>query len=525
MSEAAGATAGIARMDLDEETPGVPRDDGAGGSQGGDAAAGEALAHANWLIEFGFADLEAPLPESLAARRLALESMYASLEEADAKCRAARQKARAAFRKCKKAGFTQRHASGAFTDLQTMRMRAYVRGLAAELDAVKERALVCDGSCKGTKAAMASTINEYIAGSLEDKQQLADCTKALLDKDRTIQTTLATLQTANEDNDKLHEQLRELRQQFQQVEEKSQAQEQAATLASKQASEMQKRLVAAMAKPAAFEGKIGNGADKGHLVRDWVASVQRYVDSAGFDDSDAIRFAASHLKGAALRAWNTRRDTLAAEGQQATLEGFFDLLKKQFGGPSVEASCRTQLDSLQQKGRFNVLSAYLAEFERLVGLIDANSTAKMTDGDKIHRFLTGLQNTVYHQHLATNPHTLTRYEVFADLRVAAETLSAAGLITDCSRKADQATQGKRFEKGSSSRPQQQQQQQDQNGPPQKRQRAYGKILTHPISGKTVFRSNQQWESCKKLGRCAWCYEKHIMKDCKSSEAARSGNAS
>jgi septal ring factor EnvC (AmiA/AmiB activator) len=100
-----------------------------------------------------------------------------------------------------------------------MHMRAYVRGLAAELDAVKERALVCDGSCRSTKAAMASTIKEYIAGSLEDKQQLADCTKALLDKDRTIQTTLATLQTANEDNDKLREQLRELRQQLQQVEE------------------------------------------------------------------------------------------------------------------------------------------------------------------------------------------------------------------------------------------------------------------------------------------------------------------
>jgi hypothetical protein len=38
----------------------------------------------DWLIEFGFADLEAPLPESLAARRLALESMYASLGEAEA---------------------------------------------------------------------------------------------------------------------------------------------------------------------------------------------------------------------------------------------------------------------------------------------------------------------------------------------------------------------------------------------------------------------------------------------------------
>lgn len=85
-----------------------------------------------------------------------------------------------------------------------------------------------------------------------------------------------------------------------------------------------------------------------------------------------MRFAASFLKGAALRAWNTRQDTLAAEGQQCTLEAFFELLLKQFGGPSVEAACRTQLDKLQQRGRFAVLSTYLAEFERLVGLIDAN---------------------------------------------------------------------------------------------------------------------------------------------------------
>lgn len=198
-----------------------------------------------------------------------------------------------------------------------------------------------------------------------------------------------------------------------------------ASLEGNAAEEARKRLSTALAKPPFFEGKVAASNDSGDAVRDWVDTVKRYVDAVEFTDADAVRFAASYLRGQALAAWNLRAAALATESKPVTLEEFTQALVLRFGGPAQEADARMKLDRLKQEGKLKSLRAYLAEFERLCERIP-----DMRDGEKVHRFLSGLQTGAYMRALNINPATLQRYDTFADMRRAAETLAASSGVVD-----------------------------------------------------------------------------------------------
>jgi hypothetical protein len=136
-------------------------------------------------------------------------------------------------------------------------------------------------------------------------------------------------------------------------------------LQSKLREESRKRLAAALAKPPYFEGKIAGSSSDNSLVRDWVGTVKRYVATVGFADAEAVQFAASYLRGAALAAWNLRATALAAAKEPVTLEAFSETLIKRFGGPSEAEDARKKLDKLQQTGKFAPLRSYLSEFEKI----------------------------------------------------------------------------------------------------------------------------------------------------------------
>ena len=271
-----------------------------------------------------------------------------------------------------------------------------------------------------------------------------------------------------------------------------------------------KHLLSAMAKPQTFEGRSAGLNSSKHSVRDWVDSVKRYIDSAGFVGAEAVQFASSFLRDEALRTWNTRAAALLAEQHIATIDDFCECMIKRFEPASTEAAARVALDGLKQQGKFARLAAYLTEFERLCSFIP-----QMQQGEKVHRFLTGLQTPAYQKHLSVNPLTHTRYELFADLRLAAESLAVAapGLINDIldrakGKRGNGSMQGGGSGNSSSSK-------QPRQSVPDAGMDAKGP------GGASVHRSKAIVELCRQKGLCLFCYGKgHLSRNCKAAQPAK-----
>lgn len=130
---------------------------------------------------------------------------------------------------------------------------------------------------------------------------------------------------------------------------------------------------------------------------------------------------------------------------------------------------------------------------------------------------------------------MTRYERFADLRIAAETLSASGVINTivdvAQRRAGHGGQpgsssgggggGSGGGGGGGSHGG------GQGGNQPKRPRAEpgsGQVKS-PVPGlKPVYRTAAQKAFCMDKGRCMFCYgDKHVVKNCKSTVEAPLGN--
>lgn len=277
------------------------------------AAASELRARIEWLLIFA-ADDSIELPATWAERKQMLEDLVAEEQQAQREWRHRAAKKLRALRKCRMAGFTPRTIEGDMIAADIMKLRAYVRAAAAETAALKVRIATCSSKCKGEKASLASDLKDAMQENHENGQLCLSLQKRVGELEKECGTIQLTLGRADDRNDALSDRLAEALQQKGELESKLLAAEskeaellsRIEALTSKQASDMQKRLVGAMAKPATFEGRMGQGTEKGHSVRDWIASVKRYVESAEFSDTGSVRFAASFLRGAALRAWNTR---------------------------------------------------------------------------------------------------------------------------------------------------------------------------------------------------------------------------
>jgi len=370
-----------------------------------------------WMLSFAADIVGTPdMPATNAEVQQLLAVAAEACKAGDETLLAARAETSKRWDACKEAGIKVSSLKEGVTVGHLTLLRKYMRACRAELKAAKAKATKSDALLKCTLASQGA--------ELRDTLEALDQANAKIDR---LESHLkATQEMERESRDRCEIEVGKNASLIQQLEVVQKERDDIiSTLQSKSQAEAKKRLISAMAKPAAFEGKVVGVNSNQASVRDWTGAVRRYVECAEFDDDEAVQFAASFLRGQALRTWNLRATQLAAAGTPATLEVFFECLEKRFEGANTEAEARTLLDRLKQLGKFASLSAYIAEFERLCTFIPS-----MTEGDKVHRFLSGVQNQLVHKHLAVDPNTHTRYTSFADMRLAAENLAATGVLEE-----------------------------------------------------------------------------------------------
>jgi len=129
--------------------------------------------------------------------------------------------------------------------------------------------------------------------------------------------------------------------------------------------------------PPPYDGRSAGGVDG--FLRElrkqfawYAASMQR--------DADRIRFGSAHLSGVALDWWES-----IAANQPQDWKGFEDALRTRFQPVNSADAARAQLDKLRQEPRQPV-HEYTAEFRRILVALP-----KMDEGDRVYRFLCGLQ--------------------------------------------------------------------------------------------------------------------------------------
>lgn len=160
-----------------------------------------------------------------------------------------------------------------------------------------------------------------------------------------------------------------------------------------------KTVAAAASKPDQFDGR-GN-------VRDWIYQMSHYLTVIGAPKASAVGLAVGFLRGEAMRHWFANVTPLTAQGQTCTdWEVFKQCMFAAFDVADPEHKARTALDTLAQKGP---IEKYLRQFNSLTALI-----TDMTDGEKIHRFLAGL-NASLRDKVKVDPTTRQRWRKFAML--------------------------------------------------------------------------------------------------------------
>lgn len=231
---------------------------GDGTSAAAAKAAGELDSKRSWLYKFTddmAIDWAAEMPE-WSEQQQQLQTSRISLEVAEHECAAARELTRSAYKKCRRLGVIPRNIREALTVAQTKALRVYIRAARAEAEAVKSRDAVCEGDCRIKLNTMRGLLDE---GNRVNQQQSA----IVLNLNEKVIQMQTVMDGQDSHVDAISEQLnasqgreRGLEQQLAAV------RAELADCKGKQASEIQKRLVAAMAKPVSFEGKIGQGADR-----------------------------------------------------------------------------------------------------------------------------------------------------------------------------------------------------------------------------------------------------------------------
>ena len=129
--------------------------------------------------------------------------------------------------------------------------------------------------------------------------------------------------------------------------------------------------------PPTYDGRTAGGVDG--FLRELRKQFAWYA-AAMQRDADRIRFGSSHLSGVALDWWES-----IAGNQPQDWKGFEEALRTRFQPVNSADAARALLDKLRHAPRQPV-HEYTAEFRRILVALP-----KMDEGDRVYRFLCGLQ--------------------------------------------------------------------------------------------------------------------------------------
>lgn len=129
--------------------------------------------------------------------------------------------------------------------------------------------------------------------------------------------------------------------------------------------------------PPAYDGRTAGGVDV------WLRELRKQFDWYGANmqtDAQRIRFGAAHLSGVALDWWES-----IELHRPVTWAAFGDTLRTRFQPANSADAARAQLDRLRH-GSHQLVHEYTVEFRRLL-----TALPKMEEGDRVYRYVSGLQ--------------------------------------------------------------------------------------------------------------------------------------
>jgi hypothetical protein len=164
------------------------------------------------------------------------------------------------------------------------------------------------------------------------------------------------------------------------------------------------KITAMVAKPDLYTGATP--------VRDWLQQIAHYMSTLRVLSKDAVDIAAGFLRGDAQRLWFAHVAEHRELGTSTTYytwdgpDGFKKCLLQGFDVAEPESLARVKLDGLKQT---TTIDAYLRAFKALCTQI-----RKMGDGERIHRFLTGLKPALRDK-VKVDPVTKKHWSTFSAL--------------------------------------------------------------------------------------------------------------
>ena len=166
-------------------------------------------------------------------------------------------------------------------------------------------------------------------------------------------------------------------------------------------------------KPRYFSGREAKGS---LTLREWIASVQRYVFAVCWKRGQLVDTAVHFLEGDALQWWLQRAKLLARLGKDpAEWCVFLDALCDRWAFKNQELAARTQLHYLKQGNK--PIFEHLRQFEALhahIPTYDIGSDSVDHELSKIHHFHLSC-NKEWQEKIAVNPSTNRRWTSFQDL--------------------------------------------------------------------------------------------------------------
>lgn len=139
--------------------------------------------------------------------------------------------------------------------------------------------------------------------------------------------------------------------------------------------------------PSSYDGRSAAALDG------WLRELQQQFDWYRMnDDAARLQFAGALLKGIALDWWANLIDSNGAPQSESTrpttFADFIVRLRSRFQPINSAQTARTKLDLLRQ-GAKQSTNDYISEFRTLLVRVP-----DMSEGDRVHRFLTGLRPAV-----------------------------------------------------------------------------------------------------------------------------------
>ena len=166
-------------------------------------------------------------------------------------------------------------------------------------------------------------------------------------------------------------------------------------------------------KPKYFNGREAKGSPP---LREWIASVQRYVFAVCWKRKQLVETAVHFLEGDALQWWLQRAKLLARLGKDpAKWSVFLDALCDRWAFKNQELAARTQLHYLKQGNK--PIFEHLRQFEALhahIPVYDTGSESVDHELSKIHHFHLSC-NKEWQERIAVIPSTNRRWTSFQEL--------------------------------------------------------------------------------------------------------------